>query len=53
MIICINYLLQLQDYGQPPSELVGNVDAPFNFDAQGNPVGFPDMSQPNQDCNLM
>lgn len=44
---------KLQDYGQPPSELVGDVDAPFNFDPQGNPVGLPNNPEANPDCSIM
>ncbi|CAH0549640.1 unnamed protein product [Brassicogethes aeneus] len=38
---------KLQDYGQPPSELVGDVETPFNFDPSGNPTAPP------QDCCIM
>ncbi|KAJ8984035.1 hypothetical protein NQ317_012259 [Molorchus minor] len=44
---------KLQDYGQPPAELVGDVDTPFNFDGQGNPVGLPNNLEPNPDCSIM
>ncbi|KAJ8917364.1 hypothetical protein NQ315_002388 [Exocentrus adspersus] len=44
---------KLQDYGQPPSELVGDVETPFNFDPQGNPVGLPNNTDVNPDCSIM
>lgn len=46
--------LQLQDYGQPPAELVGVVDTPFG-QALGNPSALPTNPDPsaNQECSLM
>lgn len=47
-------LFQLQDYGQPPAELVGEVDTPFSFDPSGNPMAIsnPDPSA-NPECSVM
>ncbi|CAG9861642.1 unnamed protein product [Phyllotreta striolata] len=45
----LTLMQKLQDYGQPPAELVGDLEAPFNFDQQGNP--FP--NQPNSECSVM
>lgn len=44
---------KLQDYGQPPAELVGDLEAPFNFDQQGNPLNLPNQLQGNSDCSIM
>lgn len=46
---------KLQDYGQPPAELVGDVDTPFGFDASGNPSALPTNPDPsaNQECSVM
>ncbi|VEN61388.1 unnamed protein product [Callosobruchus maculatus] len=46
----LGLMQKLQDYGQPPPELVGDVEAPFQFDVQGNPVPNPAM---NSECNIM
>ncbi|CAH1962856.1 unnamed protein product [Acanthoscelides obtectus] len=46
----LGLMQKLQDYGQPPPELVGDVEAPFQFDAQGNPVPNPAV---NSECNIM
>ncbi|GJQ75380.1 hypothetical protein Trydic_g23556 [Trypoxylus dichotomus] len=39
----LNLMQKLQDYGQPPSDLVGDVGPSIPFDAQGNP----------EQCSLM
>ncbi|CAH1118332.1 unnamed protein product [Phaedon cochleariae] len=44
---------KLQEYGQPPAELVGDLDAPFNFDAQGNPLNLANNLGGNSECNIM
>lgn len=45
---------KLQDYGQPPAELVGEVDTPFSFDPSGNPVSMPNVDPTsNPECSLM
>ncbi|XP_072382125.1 peroxisomal biogenesis factor 19 [Diabrotica undecimpunctata] len=49
----LGLMQKLQDYGQPPSELVGDLEAPFSFDPQGNPMNFPNPGQANSECNLM
>lgn len=53
--VLLTLKLQLQDYGQPPAELVGDVDTPFGFDASGNPSGLPTNPDPsaNQECSVM
>ncbi|CAG9767786.1 unnamed protein product [Ceutorhynchus assimilis] len=45
---------KLQDYGQPPAELVGEVDTPFAFDPLGNPTGMPNADPAaNPECCVM
>ncbi|XP_050313627.1 peroxisomal biogenesis factor 19 [Anthonomus grandis grandis] len=46
---------KLQDYGQPPAELVGDADAPFTFDPSGNPLQMPNLPDPtgNPECCIM
>ncbi|KAF7282116.1 peroxisomal biogenesis factor 19 [Rhynchophorus ferrugineus] len=45
---------RLQEYGQPPPELVGDVDLPFGFDAAGNPTGLPNLDpSSNPECSIM
>lgn len=45
---------KLQDYGQPPAELVGEVDTPFQFDPAGNPMNVPNIDPTaNPECSLM
>ncbi|XP_060534453.1 peroxisomal biogenesis factor 19 [Cylas formicarius] len=45
---------QLQDYGQPPAELVGDLEAPFNFDPTGTPLGVPGLGPTaNPECCVM
>ncbi|XP_030762501.1 peroxisomal biogenesis factor 19 [Sitophilus oryzae] len=46
---------KLQDYGQPPPELVGNLDMPFSFDSAGNPKGVNNVegASANQECCIM
>lgn len=39
----LNLMQKLQDYGQPPTEIVGDVGPGLQFDQQGNP----------EQCNLM
>lgn len=53
--VSLTVKLQLQDYGQPPAELVGDVDTPFGFDASGNPSALPTNPDPsaNQECSVM
>jgi peroxin-19 len=48
----LSLMQKLQDYGQPPSELVGDLETPFNFDPQGNPLNFPNPAA-NSECSLM
>ncbi|ERL85753.1 peroxisomal biogenesis factor 19 [Dendroctonus ponderosae] len=45
---------KLQDYGQPPVELMGDVDTPFAFDPSGNPSALP-VADPaaNPECSIM
>ncbi|KAL1502655.1 hypothetical protein ABEB36_007769 [Hypothenemus hampei] len=45
----LTLMQKLQDYGQPPAELVGEVDAPFAFDSAGNPTD----ATANPECSLM
>lgn len=33
----LGLMQQLQDYGHPPTDLVGDVGPGFQFDSQGNP----------------
>lgn len=49
----LSLMQKLQDYGQPPSELVGDLETPFSFDPQGNPLNFPNPGQGNSECSLM
>ncbi|XP_028128068.2 peroxisomal biogenesis factor 19 [Diabrotica virgifera virgifera] len=49
----LGLMQKLQDYGQPPAELVGDLETPFSFDPQGNPMNFPNPAQANSECNLM
>lgn len=45
---------KLQDYGQPPAELVGEVDTPFHFDPSGNPINMPNVDPAsNPECSIM
>ncbi|XP_066257772.1 peroxisomal biogenesis factor 19 [Euwallacea similis] len=51
----LSLMQKLQDYGQPPAELVGEVDTPFQFDPTGNPMAMPPSADPsaNPDCSVM
>lgn len=50
----LQLMQKMQDLGQPPSELVGEMGPGLQFDAQGNPMMPPDLNiaDPSQ-CSLM
>nr|XP_023013539.1 peroxisomal biogenesis factor 19 [Leptinotarsa decemlineata] len=49
----LGLMQKLQDYGQPPSELVGDLETPFGFDPQGNPLNSENNPGSNSECNIM
>ncbi|KAG5866187.1 hypothetical protein JTB14_000004 [Gonioctena quinquepunctata] len=49
----LGLMQKLQDYGQPPSELVGDLETPFNFDPQGNPLNLGNNASANPECSIM
>lgn len=50
----LQLMQKMQDLGQPPSDLVGEMGPGLQFDAQGNPMMPPglNIADPNQ-CSLM
>lgn len=52
----LSLMQEMQSYGQPPEELVGEQNPSlFQFDPEGNPImpALPPGAEPPQNCSVM